>query len=402
MKIKSKIGDGLFISLVIYSILTLAMYVVWVVTSVWWPAVVLSAILIIVIAPIYFGTYYELTRTELRIYSGVFGKAIPYRAIISMTDADSISPAFCLSHQRILIRYMENDVICSTYVSPANRDQFRDLVNAEMNRAVEIYKDAPKSSFDKAVATARKQKIEPTKAEIKATEIATEAQEEESRQELNQELKRLDEVIGKTVTPEQRKRAEQKLLKKVRKLKQKQEERERAQEYLESRERERAQAEKAHEAKAHQAMLAEEKAKIKAAIEEAKKDQYVPPKQSKASTKTNAGSPTSINTSGKSSTSTSKNAGENSAASGTTKNTSATTKKTSAKANNLDLSKPKAKKNGLDVSTPQKEPAESEKPTATKTASVKTAKAQIKKAKVEEAKKSKAVVKTTKKKQTSK
>ena len=288
MKIKSKIGDGLFISLVIYSILTLAMYVVWVVTGVWWPAVVLSAILIIVIAPIYFGTYYELTRTELRIYSGVFGKAIPYRAIISMTDADSISPAFCLSHQRILIRYMENDVICSTYVSPANRDQFRDLVNAEMNRAVEIYKDAPKSSFDKAVATARKQKIEPTKAEIKATEIATEAQEEESRQELNQELKRLDEVIGKTVTPEQRKRAEQKLLKKVRKLKQKQEERERAQEYLDSRERERAQAEKAHEAKAHQAMLAEEKAKIKAAIEEAKKDQYIPPKQSKASTKTNA------------------------------------------------------------------------------------------------------------------
>ena len=259
MKIKSKIGDGLFLGLVVYSILTLAMYVVWVVTGVWWPAVVLSAILLIAIVPFYFGTYYELTRNELRLYSGIFGKAIPYHAIISMTDADSISPGFCLSHQRILIRYMENDVICSTYVSPANRDQFRDLVNAEMSRAVEVYKNVPKSSMAKAVAAARKQKVEPTRAEMKASKIAAEEQKSVALQELNHELKHLDDVIGKTVTLEQRKRAEQKLLNKVRKLKQKQEERERAQEYLQNRERERVQAEKEQKIEAHKAMLAEEK-----------------------------------------------------------------------------------------------------------------------------------------------
>ena len=270
MKIKSKIGDGLFIGLVVFTILTLAMYVVWVVTGVWWPAIVLTAILLIVIVPIYFATYYELTRTELRIYCGIFGKSVPYRSIISMTDAESIAPAFCLSHQRILIRYMEDDEIKSVYVSPANREQFRELVNAEINKSTEIYKNVPKTSMDKAIEKARAEKIVMTRPELRAVEIEQENAAQESRQVVDHELKKLDDVIGENTsreaTPEQRKKAEQKLLAKIRKLKVKKDEREKRNSYKESKVQARVAAAqpKPETAEEHRAMLEEEKAKIKA------------------------------------------------------------------------------------------------------------------------------------------
>ena len=371
MKIKSKIGDGLFIGLVVFTILTLAMYVVWVVTGVWWPAIVLTAILLIVIVPIYFATYYELTRTELRIYCGIFGKSVPYRSIISMTDAESIAPAFCLSHQRILIRYMEDDEIKSVYVSPANREQFRELVNAEINKSTEIYKNVPKTSMDKAIEKARAEKIVMTRPELRAVEIEQENAAQESRQVVDHELKKLDDVIGENTsreaTPEQRKKAEQKLLAKIRKLKVKKDEREKRNSYKESKVQARVAAAqpKPETAEEHRAMLEEEKAKIKAAIENAKKDQYVPPKKTVAK----------------------------------------------PKSNEVDFSPVEEKQNKADIdltATPQETKAgnatnqESEdlavakkEDTASSAVSTKATKTKIKKEKVEEAKKSKAVVKKT-------
>ena len=337
MKIKSKIGDGLFIGLVVFTVLTLAMYVLWVVTTVWWPAITLTAILLIVIVPIYFFTYYEITRNELRIYCGIFGKSIPYRNIISMTDAESLAPSFCLSHQRILIRYIEDEQIKSTYVSPANREQFRDIVNAEISKSAEIYKNAPKSAQDKAVAKAREQQVsnpEITTAEQRANKHADTLHEEQQRKVLNRELANLDNVINsnvektnniqnvktvRVVTPEQRKKAEQKLLAKIRKFKQKrdlQQEKEdharakeqaqiaqvierqkiRAEQEAKKKQQEQEKQEKQKqlekeakkvEEKAKQPetenerkqRLAHEKEELKKAIESAKKDQYVPTKK---------------------------------------------------------------------------------------------------------------------------
>ncbi len=369
MKIKSKIGDGLFIGLVVFTILTLAMYVLWVVTSIWWPAITLTAILLIVIVPIYFATYYELTRTELRIYCGIFGKAVPYRAIISMTDAESIAPAFCLSHQRILIRYMENDEIKSVYVSPANREQFRELVNAEINKATEIYKDIPKTSMDKAIEKARAGKITMTRPELRAVQTEQENAAQESEQILNHELKKLDNVIGgnvsREVTPEQRKKAEQKLLAKIRKLKVKKDERDKrsASKAAKAQANTVAAQPKPQTEAEHRAMLEEEKAKIKAAIENAKKDQYVPPK-----------------------------------------------KKVEPKIDVIDFGQIEEKQNKVDIdltATPQEtkagnasnqestDTAAAKKEKTSPAASTKTAKTKIKKEKVEEAKKSKAVVKKT-------
>lgn len=281
MKIKSKIGDGFFIGLVVFTILTLAMYVYWVISTVWWPAITLTAILLIVIAPIYFATYYELTRTELRIYSGVLGKTIPYRSIISMTDADSIAPAFCLSSRRILIRYMEGDEIKTVYVSPANREQFRDLINAEISKSAAFYEDAPKTALDKAVAKARKQVLEPTAPELRAAKIAEIEENERNQAVVDKELKNLDNVINKnvsTVTFEKRKAAENKLLAKVRKLKSREDKK--AKKSGESTVQSTTLPETDEQKKAR---LANEKAKLLSAIENAKKDQYVPPKRKAAS-----------------------------------------------------------------------------------------------------------------------
>ena len=273
MKIKSKIGDGFFIGLVVFTILTLAMYVLWVLTNTWWPAILLTAILLIVIAPVYFFTYYELTRTELKIYSGILGKSIPYRSIISMTDADSIAPGFCLSHRRILIRYMEGDKIKATYVSPANREQFRDLVNAEINKTVALYEDAPKTKLDKDVAKARKTPVEPTNAEIRAVKVAEQEEQARNQAVVDKELRNLDKIIAQNSSPvsqQERKKAENKLLAKVRKLSRKSK-------------KDEAESTTAHETEEQkQKRLAKEKASLINAIENAKKDQYVPPKHQSA------------------------------------------------------------------------------------------------------------------------
>ncbi len=350
MKFKSKIGDGLFISLVMFSIVTLAMFVVWVITGVWWPAITLTAILLIGFAPVYFCTYYEITRNELCIYCGIFGKSIEYQNIISMTDAESVCPSFALSHQRIMIRYMENEKIKSVYVSPANREQFRDVVNAEISKSTEVYKDAPKSAQAKAIEKARKEQNENPnldKSELRAQAHAVEYEEDLQRKVLNKELGNLDSVIGanvtdknnirpvETVSLEQRKKAEQKLLAKIRKLKEKQDrkeakvenkrnaeiarlEREKKQE-IENLKKRKEQAEKAeNKAKAKELKqqlkqeksaktlekepkakekapeteeekkkrLAHEKEELKRAIEGAKKDQIVPQKVAKNQAKT--------------------------------------------------------------------------------------------------------------------
>lgn len=385
MKIKSKIGDGMFIGLVVFAILTLAMYVVWVITSVWWPAITLSAIMLVVIAPIYFATYYEITRTELRIYCGLVGKTIPYRSIISMTDAESIAPAMCLSSRRILIRYMENEEIKSAFVSPANREQFRDLMNAEISKSTEIYRDVPKTTLDKAVEKARKSQIPMSRPEERAARIANEEQLAQDKKNVNQELKRLDDVIEENATHAsgeapyaQRKKAENKLLAKIRKLKDKKERTAKKDEAAKLKEQQAAEkaakkqakeqakapvpAKKTNEPETpeqHKQRLEAEKAKLKAAIEEAKKDQYVPPKRS------------------------AKTADDSAAKVDKPSETKAEEKQKETKKSEDKKAETEAK--------PVEKSTES---TATKkTTKPKTKKAQLKKEKVEEAKKSTAVVK---------
>ncbi len=157
MKFNSKISDYAFIGLMVLAVLCMAMFIVWVVTGIWWPAVLLSAVLIFGVAPIYFHTYYVLDKDELFIYSSILGKKILYSQILSATDEDNFRPSFALSSKRICIRYYEDDVIKQTYISPVNREQFRLALNDAIAKSV--VKASKVSEEELAEVEATKEKL---------------------------------------------------------------------------------------------------------------------------------------------------------------------------------------------------------------------------------------------------
>ncbi len=310
MKFKSKIGDSAFIGLVIYAILTLAMFVFWVMTGIWWPAIVLTAILVFGILPIYFGTSYVIDRDSLKIYCGILGKDIPYNTIISATDAEGVAPSFALSSKRICIRYLDGEDIKTTFISPANRSQFRDLLNSAISNSV-VNVQVPQTKEEKEALQAveqAKEKLAEARTLSRAEERAIETQKEEeiarAEAERAKELKKLDDIIAGNVKAEEvvlsrnqevmlakRKKAEYKLLAKIRKAKEKQTIKEENAEYKERRRKEKEEkknkgavvetipAKKENEtAEEKQDRLAKEKASLKKAIDNAKADQYVPQK----------------------------------------------------------------------------------------------------------------------------
>ena len=145
----------------------LFMFVAWVVTGIWWPAVALTLI-VLIMGLIYFNTFYELLPDGLLLSCGLLSKAIPYRAIISVTDADSISPSYCLCSKRVMIRYVEGEEIKHTYASPANRAQFRDLLSKAMAKYAVSLKGEQKTELDRVVSKAKKEQLPQTKAEERA------------------------------------------------------------------------------------------------------------------------------------------------------------------------------------------------------------------------------------------
>ena len=236
MKFKSKIGDGAFIGVLCFAVLTLSMYIVWVVSTVWWPAILLTVIMSAVIVPIYFATSYEIDKDDLKIYSGVIGKKIDYYQIISATDADCIKPSFALSSQRICIRYFEDEKVKETYISPVNREEFRIRLNEAMQKSLAKARrpetEEEKAQFDAIEHLKQSFAIEHVnKAEEKAKQSKAEAKNKKSQAELDKEVKKLDDVFSGNVNRddvvlskkqeaklEKRQKAEEKLQKKTLKM----------------------------------------------------------------------------------------------------------------------------------------------------------------------------------------
>ena len=235
MKFKSSIGDGAFLGLVVYSLFTLAMFIFWVVSGVWWPAIVLTAIMCVVILPIYFGTSYSLERDELRICCGPFEKTIQYRSIVSATDADGLGLGFALSHKRICIRYLVGENVKMTYISPVDRNVFRDNLNTSMQKSIATLKSRGNlESIEKIEAAKERLASEHsrTRAEERAIELAQQQEKERAQMDIAREIKKLDDIIEGNLDPEEvvlsqkqedtlyaSRQAERKLLAKVRKLK---------------------------------------------------------------------------------------------------------------------------------------------------------------------------------------
>ncbi len=242
MKFKSSIGDGAFIGLMVLSLLTLSMYIVWVITTLWWPAVVLSVVLLLAVLPVYFGTNYVLDRDSLILRCGFLSRKVQYRDIISVTDANCLTPSYALSFRRICLRYLNGDKIKIAYLSPSNRDAFRDSLNNAMQKSVATLKSQGDSTSISAIEAVEeaKEKIarerELTRAEERAINDKTAFERNLMQESLAKEIKKLDEIIDGNLEPDSvvlsqeqedliasRRNAERKLLAKVRKLKAKKE-----------------------------------------------------------------------------------------------------------------------------------------------------------------------------------
>lgn len=87
-----------------------------------WP---LSAVVLIIVAWVYFGTYYELKGDCLRCRCGPFYENIPYIRIKSVRLCDSLASSFALSRRCIEItQHGKGFISGTTYISPRNRDAF--------------------------------------------------------------------------------------------------------------------------------------------------------------------------------------------------------------------------------------------------------------------------------------
>ena len=229
MKIRSSVSFGLFVGAICLVVLMLAAYVFWAITQIWWPAILLT-ILVIVVCLVYFNTFYELLPEGIMLSCGFVAKAVPYKSIVSMTDEDTSVPSFCLSSKRVLIKYMEDDQMKYTYASPANREQFRELVNKEINQFTQKIKSDAKDGRPSALAqerTARQVRsvkvgvIENNRLKSKDDELVI--VKGEAKPEFDKKYDTLFDKSGKKVAKESKlKEAEEKkLLAKLRKEKRK-------------------------------------------------------------------------------------------------------------------------------------------------------------------------------------
>ena len=73
---------------------------------------------------IWFGTYYEFKDTYLALRLGPFFENISYEKIFSIRKFKSMASSMALSSEMIELRHGKNYITGTTYISPADRDEF--------------------------------------------------------------------------------------------------------------------------------------------------------------------------------------------------------------------------------------------------------------------------------------
>ena len=184
MRMKSKIGDSMFITILILSVLTLLFFVVWAVLGVWIPVLVMMLLLVLIVGPVYFFTYYDIDKDALKINCGIFliNYKIDYHNIISMTDVEKFTFAPALSFNRICIRYVKNGKIKSILISPANKDKFRELVHAQIKESMDRAQNTPNTADESMIQQVlEKERMEQAKRESKELRRQAKIAEKERR-----------------------------------------------------------------------------------------------------------------------------------------------------------------------------------------------------------------------------
>ena len=146
MKFRSKISSGVLLLTLVMLFCTLATFLVWTIFGTYIPSAIFVGIDILLILPLYINTRYKVQNGYLYVSFGYFmlNYSIPCYDIISMTDVYSHTPAPALSGDRLRIKYIKNGKIKTICLSPADKQQFRNCIQAEIaqnNKKAQVSRD---------------------------------------------------------------------------------------------------------------------------------------------------------------------------------------------------------------------------------------------------------------------
>ncbi len=118
-KYDSKIGILMFLLMVLFSFLTMFLFIIWSITGIGWPAIIITILFLFGFVPVYFFTNYKISSNTLTVRSGFFSRTINLDSIVSIIPDKNLKLSYATSFVRIQIVYQDNDKKLKTiYVSP--------------------------------------------------------------------------------------------------------------------------------------------------------------------------------------------------------------------------------------------------------------------------------------------
>ncbi len=179
-KFGSRISPLAFLIFALFTLLTIATYMIWIITSVWWPSLVLTIIDIFIVYPVYFGTNYRLDKDKIIINCGLFfvNYKIAYQDIMAVIPKKDSSFAPCLDTQRVLIMYIKQGKSHKIFVSPNMFDEFVCLIT---DNVLSFAKEGEKENQDASDTKLATSENKPTKSRKEKTNVAEVKKSEKSK-----------------------------------------------------------------------------------------------------------------------------------------------------------------------------------------------------------------------------
>ena len=142
-KYHTKIDFSVFFTFLILCLADLGLLILYAISGVWLPALLVSVLLFFFVFPLFFFTNYTLTEKSLKINSGWWriNFTISYTDILAITPTKKFAIAPKLSRKAIKIVYLHNQKTRCVRISPALFNTFIDQLSESVLHSV-VAKDS--------------------------------------------------------------------------------------------------------------------------------------------------------------------------------------------------------------------------------------------------------------------
>lgn len=217
IRFNSKIGTLTFLIFALCCVLNIFFVLFWGLTHIWIPALIITIINTIFVFPKYFGTFYYLTETHLKINSYFFliNRKIKYEdivVVVPFSGMKKLEPALC--SEGIKVVYLKDGKTKEIFISPAMSQMFLEQLTDNIMYATVLNTQA-KQSPETTQYLLMKQEVEEEKAKTlkPVTKQKKKATKKTVKKTTANETKK---TVKKTVKPASNKKIEPtKLAKKV-------------------------------------------------------------------------------------------------------------------------------------------------------------------------------------------